>query len=411
MSAGLALYRAVWSAGVALRVPSLVLRGRPAELRERLGLVPVSAPGREPIWVHAASVGETSAAEALLPELHARAPDRAVALSTMTRTGRVRAERVAPDVGPFHAPLDAPVCVRTCVDRLRPVALVLLETEIWPNLLLELARRGIPWSIASGRLTERSLRRPAPVRAVLREVLATVSAVGARTEGDAERFVAMGAPPEAVLVTGDLKEDRPVPPRVPPPADGPRWIAACTRPGEEEIAIGAARRVARSIPRGELVLAPRHPERFEEAVAAATRSGWPVRRWRDRDAAVDGWSILVVDAMGVLPEAYRRSHCALVGGSLRPFGGHSPLEAAAAGRPVLLGPHTENCAALATRLEAAGAATRVGNEEELAAAVELLLSDAGEAERRGRAAHAAVSATSGAARRTSELLGERGALG
>ena len=334
MSAALSLYRAVWGAGVTLRIPSLVLRGRRTELRERLGFGPTSSPGTEPLWIHAASVGETTAAEALLGELRDRAP-RAIALSTMTRTGRARAEALTPDLGPFHAPLDAPDCVRNCLDRLRPRALVLLETELWPNLLLELADRGIPWAIASGRLTERSLRRPGFVRAVYRRVLATVTALGARTEGDAE-----------------------------------------------------------------------------EAATTAARSGWPVRRWKDRDfpAADDGWSILVVDAMGVLGEAYRRSHCALIGGSLRPFGGHSPLEAAAAGRPVLFGPHTEHCDELAATLEREGGAQRVGTEEELAAAVENLLRDEVEADRRGRAAHEAVAARGGAARRTVDWLGERGVL-
>lgn len=412
MSAALAVYRAVWRVGAALRVPALVLRGRPAELGERCGLAPETGSGGEPLWLHAASVGEIGAAHALVRELRAD-EGRRLAVSTMTRTGRERAEDLAPDVGPFHIPLDAPAYVRRCLDRLRPSALVLLETELWPNLLLELGRRGTPWAIASGRMTGRSLRRPGFVRAVFRKVLSTAAAVGARTEGDAERFVAMGARPAAVRVTGDLKEDRPVAARVPSPDDRPRWIAACTRPGEEEIAIGAARRVAASVPAGELVLAPRHPERFEDVVSLAARSGWPVRRWQDRDrpGPSDGWSVLVVDAMGVLDEAYRRSRCAFVGGSLRPFGGHSPREAAVVGRPVLLGPHTEHCADLATALVSAGAARRVTGEEDLAAAVEMLLRDDAEAERRGRAAHATVAVRSGAAARTIDLLRARGVLG
>jgi 3-deoxy-D-manno-octulosonic-acid transferase len=411
VNVALSIYRAVWGAGLALRIPSLVLRGRPDELRERLGFVPQPPPGGGPLWIHAASVGETAAAEAVLRELGRCAP-RAVALSTMTRTGRARAARLAPDFGPFPFPLDAPRCVRTFLERLRPSALILLETEIWPNLLLELSARSIPWAVASGRLTARSMRRTRFVRGVYRRVLEGVAAVGARTEEDAERFRTLGAPSDAVRVTGDLKEDVDVAPRVAPPRDGPRWIAACTRPGEEEIAIGATRRVARTLPRGELILAPRHPDRFREVAETAARSGWPLRRWEQRDdpRSDNGWSILVVDEMGVLEEAYRRSHCTLVGGSLRPFGGHSPLEAAAAGRPILLGPHTENCSALATRLEESGGALRVRNEEDLADAVERILRDTEEAERRGRAAHAVVAAGGGAAKRTLDWLSERGVL-
>ena len=410
MSPLLGMYRAVWATGLALRIPWWLLRARPEELRERLGECPVPGPA-PPLWIHAASVGETVAAGVLIKTIRARAGPP-VALSAMTRTGRRNGSALAPDFGPFHPPLDGPEIVRRFLDRLRPRALVLLETEIWPNLLVELRVRSIPWAIASGRLTKRSERRLRLVRGLFREILVGVAAVGARTEEDADRFRRLGAPADAVRVTGDLKEDRDVPPRGDPPDDVPRWIAACTRPGEEEAAVRATRTVAATIPRGELVLAPRHPERFDAAAEIAAHSGFAVRRWADRDvpAAAAGWTILLVDEMGVLEEAYRRSRCAFVGGTLRPFGGHSPLEAAAAGRPVLFGPHTENCRDLAARLERNGGAERVADESELAEAVRRLLGDGAEATRRGRAAHATVATGGGAARRTLDFLVERGVI-
>jgi 3-deoxy-D-manno-octulosonic-acid transferase len=409
VSAILALYRAAGSAAVALRVPHLVLAGRPEELRERLGEGGPLAPGA--VWVHAASLGEMVAAASLVRALRAESPAR-IAVTAMTRTGRDRARSLAPDVGPSFAPLDAAGPVRRFLDRLAPRALLLLETELWPVLLGELSRRGIPWAVASARLTARSIRRLKVVRGDARRLLAGAAAIAARTEDDAARFRALGARADRVRVTGDLKEDREVRPWTEPPSGGPRWAAACTRPGEEAEIMGLLPELARRIPAGELLLAPRHPERFREVEGLVAASGLPWRRWGEPAPASRGagWSIVLVDRMGVLDEVYAASSCAFVGGSLRPFGGHSPLEAAAAGRAALVGPHTANCAEAVERLEAAGGLLRVPDAATLGDRIGELLSDPAEAARRGRAGLAAVRGAGGRGAGTVRFLREAGVV-
>lgn len=405
----LAIWRGLGATACAVGLPELWLRGRDAERRERLGEAPTPAQAA-PLWIHAASVGETTAAAALVRAVRKRVA-QPIAVSTSTRTGRERASTLRPELGPFFAPLDAPAPVRRAVDRLRPAAFVALETELWPTLLDELARRGVPWGIASGRVSSRSFSRMRVVRGLYESVLRRVTMIAARSEEDAARFVSLGAPTEHVRVTGDLKEDREVGAWEPPPADVPRWIAACTRPGEEEIVLAALSSLAKVRSHGELELAPRHPERFAEAESLCRAAGLPVRRWRDRAAAPpEGWSVVLVDEMGVLDEAYRRASCAFVGGSLAPFGGHSPWEAAAAGRPVLTGPHVAHCREAVESLRVAGAATEIRSAEELASRVEACLAEPAAVERAGRAAQETLRTRSGAARATVELFMERGLL-
>ena len=409
MSAALRLYRGLGRFATALRLERVALRGSPRELEERRGYCP---PGGSPppVWVHAASLGELDAARPLLAAL--RESGRRTALSTMTRTGLAKAAGLGADVGPFHVPLDAPGPVGRCLDRLRPAALVSLETEIWPTLLSELSARDVVWAIVSARLSPRGAARMRRVPGLYRAVLGGVGAVAARTEGDASRYVENGAPAGAVRVTGDLKEDEPPPPFVPPPDDLPRFVAACTRPGEEEIVLAALEEIERSVPEGELLLAPRHPERFAPVADLVRAAGRDVRVWekRDESPAPGGWRVLLVDRMGVLDEAYRWGSVAFVGGSLVPRGGHSPLPAAAAGRPILYGPHDENCRDAALALEREGGLARVASASDLAAQVVRLLRDPRAAEAAGRRAHETLRARSGATERTVAWLEERGVL-
>ena len=408
MTLALRVYRGIGAAGLACRVPQVLLRARPQELRERLGHAPCGGTP-SPLWIHAASVGEMAAAGVLVGAL--RADGHRVALTAMTRTGKERAAAIPVDVGPLHAPIDVAAPVRRFLGNVAPRGLVVLETEIWPGWIHELGLRGLPWGIASARLSDRSVRRARWDGHLLRDALRTAGAIGARTEHDARAFVEAGARGDAVTVTGDLKEDREVPAWEPPPV-GPAWIAACTREGEEEIVLDALKRIEERVPRGELWLAPRHPERFAEVAALVERCGCEWRSWdeRDRPSTRVGWSVVLVDRMGVLAHAYRRAWVAFVGGSVAPLGGHSPWEAAAAGRAVLLGPHTENCADLANALERAGAASRVRTADDLAAAVERMLTDPEAAQARGRAAHECVAARAGATRRTLDHFRARGLL-
>jgi 3-deoxy-D-manno-octulosonic-acid transferase len=247
------------------------------------------------------------------------------------------------------------------------------------------------------------------VRGLYEPVLRQATAIAARSDADAARFRSLGASAECVRTTGDLKEDREVGAWEPPRVDG--WIAACTRPGEEEIVLEALATIAKARPAGELALAPRHPERFEEVAAICERAGVALRRWRDRAArSPSGWSVLLVDEMGVLDEAYRRATCAFVGGSLAPLGGHSPWEAAAAGRAVLTGPHVAHCRDAVESLRAAGAATEVRTADELAARVAFYPWPTPRPPSAGRAARATLAARSGAGIATVEFFLERGLL-
>jgi 3-deoxy-D-manno-octulosonic-acid transferase len=409
MKIALGLYNGVWNAALVLGLPRAFLRGRPEELRERLGYSPQGGP-RRPLWIHAASVGEAAAARSLVRAIRNATGER-IALSAMTRSGKARAAEAEPDLGPFHPPLDAPQCVERAFSRLAPKSLILVETEIWPNLLLGARARGIPWGIASGRISSRTRRAPKPVLDLYREMLSRASAIGARTAADEEGFLELGADPGRLEVTGDLKEDGEVPPREEFRTDIPRWIAACTREGEEKLVLDALGALSERHPRGVLTLAPRHPERFEEVAELVLERGLPLRRWKERDLApLDAWSVLLVDEMGVLAEAYRDSAVAFLGGSLLPWGGHNPFEAAACGRVVIVGPHTENCEHLCVRLLSAGGALRVGSASELVQTLDHLFENSAECAERGSAAHREASRLAGSGRRTVEFFQERGLL-
>jgi 3-deoxy-D-manno-octulosonic-acid transferase len=249
------------------------------------------------------------------------------------------------------------------------------------------------------------------VRGLYAGVLKRVGAIAARTDEDADRFCDLGAPTARVAVLGDLKEDRAIGEWAPPTAAEPSWIAACTRPGEEPIILDALRAVASRLPRGELLLAPRHPDRFNEVAALVGEAGLPLRRWRQRgDDATAGWRVVLVDEMGVMDDAYRRATCAFVGGSLAPFGGHSPWEAAAAGRPVLMGRYVDQCRGAFDALRGAGAAQQVGSSDELAAAVIAVLEDPERAASTGRAARSVLVRRGGIARATVDFLRSHGVL-
>jgi 3-deoxy-D-manno-octulosonic-acid transferase len=408
-------YRGFGRAATASGLVRWVLRDRPRELAERLGEAPEC---RGAVWLHAASVGELAAAGPLIRRLR-EAGVTPLVLSVMTRTGLDAARDLPLDAPPFHPPLDAPGPVERALARMRPSAWIALETELWPILLRGLAQGGVPAAVVSARLTERGAARMRRAASLYRQVLESLGAVGARTEGDARRFAALGVPAERLRVTGDLKEDTPPPERTPPP-DTVRWAAACTRPGEEQDVLAALGRLEACVPEGELVLAPRHPERFEEVARLVERSGHALARWSRRPAngrapttpsgGRGGWSVLLVDEMGVLDEVYRDTVCAFVGGSLRPFRGHSPWEAARAGRPVVMGPDTANCAEAFRALEAAGGAVRAGTPDELADRVAAWLTDRPAAERAGRAAYEVARGAAGGGERTVAFLRERGVL-
>jgi 3-deoxy-D-manno-octulosonic-acid transferase len=356
------------------------------------------------VWVHAVSVGEVQVAAILVQALRERERALEITLTCATPTGRARARALLPGVEVRYAPYDLPGCIRRCLARLRPRLLILIETELWPNLLHEAARAGIPVLIASARISERSRRIYRRLPSLMRAALASNVWVGAQSAADLERFAAIGVAPQRLSVVGNVKFDRIL------PADihergaqwrayfagaRPVWVAGSTHPEEESIVLEAHRALRARAPNALLVLAPRHPARFTAAAAAIAAMGF--RYARRSGASSDGPpDVLLLDSIGELLEFYAAADAAFVGGSLVPVGGHNLLEPAALGLPVITGPEQFNSPDVARALEQQGALITVHDAAELAAALVSLLGDPDRRSRKGDAARLAMDAHRGA---------------
>lgn len=396
-------------------------RGKePGSLRERFGRLPAAVnPDRRPsVWVHAVSVGEALAARPLLRALRAVYPGHRLVLSTTTATGQRVARGFGRDADAVcYAPFDFPWFVNRALDRIAPALFLVVDTEIWPNLLRACRRRGVGALIVNGRLSERSFRRYRLVRGGMRRVLADVGRVCAQTDEWARMFVAIGADPDRVVVTGSLKFDAV---GGPPAAAGseagaddslraafafarsrPVLIAASTLRGEEEPVLRAFARIRRAAPDALLVIAPRHPERFDEARETAGRAGYRVRmRSALAPGSAPGAEVVILNTLGELASLFEIASAVVVGGSLVPAGGHNPIEPAAAGRAIVFGPHMENFADVARELVARGAAIQVPDADALEATLADLMRDGARRSRLGDAARAVVQQNLGATRRT-----------
>ncbi|MFI4869186.1 MAG: lipid IV(A) 3-deoxy-D-manno-octulosonic acid transferase [Steroidobacterales bacterium] len=402
---------------LALPVASLVVLVRGLREREywrgwqqRFGFGPPRAGGG--VWVHAVSVGEVQAAAVLIEALRARLPGDEITLSCATPTARARGRALLPDLDVRYAPYDLPGSVRRCLAVLRPRLLIVLETELWPNLLHETQRAGVPILIASARVSARSARIYQRLPGLLRASLAGGVWVGAQTDADAQRFAALGVPPARLAVVGNIKFDRNVLPgqlergaQLRARYAGARalWVAGSTHAGEEQIVLEAHRRLLEQAPGVLLILAPRHPQRFEAAAAAVAARGLAFAR-RSAEASTDGCAVLLLDTLGELADFYAAADVAFVGGSLVPVGGHNLLEPAALGLPVLSGPQQFNSPELARALSERGALTIVHDAAELAAALARLLADPQARAQQGAAGRAAIDANRGALERLLGLI-------
>lgn len=416
-------YKALTLGGAALVVPALWLRalsnpGDGERLRERLGRLALRDRQPGSLWLQAVSVGEVRVAETLAGALRRSGFSSRLALSATTPAGLARAERSGSGTGDVFAfPLDLDPFVRRTLDALRPAAYGSIETEIWPGLLGECARRGIPTFIASGSISERSARRYRLIAGAVAPALASLRAACMQSAADAERLVALGARAEAVVVTGDIKFDAAPRDGALPPATlaaelglaggRPVLVAGSTAPGEEAIVLDAWRLAARAVPDLVLVVAPRHRERFEEVAAAMAKAGAvPLRRSRGA-AGTARHDAVLLDTIGELETAYALADLAFVGGSLVPRGGQNPLEPARAGVPILFGPGMDNFREAASALVACGAAFVVRDADSLAARAVALLGDRAARERAGAAGREFVAAHAGATARTLTALRER----
>ena len=381
---------------------------------QRFGRYGADLPAEPRCWIHAVSVGEAAAAVPLVEAIARRWPELSVLMTTVTPTGaRVVADRLRGTVAHRYFPLDLPGPVRRALDAVRPRFFIGMETELWPNFLRALARRGVPAMIANGRISDRSFRRYHRVRFLTARMLRDIAVFAMQSQEDARRIIALGAPPGRVVVTGNLKTDL-----TPAEAGGeavwqqllglatnePVWIAGSTHRGEETVVLDAYTRLRRRYPDLVLLLAPRHPERVPEVERlAADRQLATVRR-SELPASREGAPVIVLDTVGELAKIYSVASVVFVGGSLVPTGGHNMLEPALLRKPVLYGPHTTNFRESAELLLAAGGAVLVDEPERLEPRVAELLADPARRSRMGDAGLHAVIGRQGALKQIMQLV-------
>lgn len=410
------VYSLLWLFALPVVFLRLAIRARrqPAYLRhlgERLGRYPER--GRGPvIWVHAVSVGETRAAEPLVRALRSRWPDHQVLVTHMTPTGRETAAGLFsndPGVVSAYLPYDIPALADRFFGHFQPRLGVIMETELWPNLLAAARRHDVPVLLANARLSERSARRYARWPSLTRLTLGALSSIASQTDADGERLAALGA--REVSVTGNIKFDI-----APPPAllelgrrfrermgDRPVVLATSTREGEEALILDAFRaHFADSGPL--LALVPRHPQRFDDVAALVHERGLTLQRRSDEADVSRATQVWLGDSMGEMFAYYAACDVALIGGSWLPFGGQNLIEACAVGTPVVLGPHTFNFSLVAEQAVACGAALRAEDVEAGMAAAADLLRDAARRESIGSAGREFAAMHRGATERTMRLI-------
>jgi 3-deoxy-D-manno-octulosonic-acid transferase len=413
-----ALYSLVIRLGLPLSLYYLMWRGlRQNEYfdrwSERFALYR-SQPIPDCLWLHAVSVGEVNAAIPLVNALRQAHPQRPLLVTTTTPTGSARVRALwGESVLHVYLPYDLPGAVRNFLDHFHPAIAIVMETEIWPNLFAELQRRDVPAIIANARLSERSFKAYRPIGPLVRITMATIDHVAAQSEADAARYRKLGALPENVHATGNLKYDLPLAEDLPAQAKAwrsrwgiarPVWIAASTHPEEEAVVLQAHRAVLERFPDALMLWAPRHPERFAAAATASTRAGFRVATRRNDTLPHPDSEVFVIDTLGELMAFYAAADVAFVGGSLQEIGGHNLLEPAAFGVPALVGPHTFNFTEITDLLLGTGTVQRIADAHTLGAKLCELLSDPEQRSRRGEAGRLRIETERGALARTLKLV-------
>ena len=388
-------------------------RRQPEYLRhwaERFGLGGGCVSSQPTIWLHAVSVGETRAAQPLVAALRERHPGHRILFTHMTPTGRATSEALYGDaVERVYLPYDTPWAMRRFLRRERPVLGLIMETELWPNLIAACRAEGIPLHLVNARLSERSARRYARFPALTRTALQCLSGIAAQSADDARRLVELGARPPTV--TGNMKFDVAVPASQLELAQefrrlwGQRhvWLAASTREGEEALILDAWKRAGADAS-ALLVLVPRHPQRVEEVAHLVATHDLALQRRSDNASIAAQTRVVLGDSMGEMFAYYASADLAFVGGSLLDFGSQNLIEAAACGTPILIGPSTRNFAEAAREALAGGAARQIGDADDLVRQVLLLLAAAEARRRMGEAGRIFAERHRGATARTLALV-------
>jgi len=412
-------YEALWRTALPFALLRVWWRGRREpgyrmHVGERLGRYD-SPPERVPmIWVHAVSVGETRAAKPLIDALGRQFPDRRILLTHMTAAGRETGRSLFSDrVIQAFLPYDTSFALNRFFDRFAPQFGVLMETEIWPNLILRAASRGVPLYLVNARLSQKSADGYARLPTLTRATLQSLAGVSAQTDADARRLTALGA--REVNVAGNIKFDVAVPPANAERAQSLRewlgptrrvWMAGSTRDGEEAMLLEALRRSP--LPGDALlVVVPRHPQRFDEVARLLDRSGVRYVRRSGASPVGAGTAIVLGDTMGEMLAYYAASDVAFIGGTLLPLGGQNLIEPLAVGTPVVIGPSTFNFAEIARTAVEGGAAMRADNADAVVSSVAALLDDPDRRARMAGAGKKLLDAHRGATERTMSWLASR----
>ena len=398
----------------------LWLRGRKnpgyrERIGERFGYISQQIP-QQCIWIHAVSVGESQATQPLVRWLKEQFPQTAIVISTTTPTGadRVR-ELYQQEVTHLYFPFDLPGAVKRVLKRMSPRILIIMETEIWPNLLHICKRRGVPVVLANARLSANSAKGYQRIAGMTREALQNFSAIAVQNAADAQRFIDLGAVKENVHLCGSIKFDVRIPASVREQgallkaacgAERPVWIAASTHAGEDEIVVRVHQQLMQRYPDALLILTPRHPERFDTVAAMIEKSGLSSSRRSEIPVCKPGIAVYLGDTMGELTVFYAASDIAFVGGSLASTGGHNILEPASLGLPVIVGPHMTNFLSITALLKDAGALLQVDDEAALLHTLEQIFDNADMRHTMGQVGIDVVQANQGALDCVSTVIGE-----
>lgn len=364
--------------------------------------------GTRPIWVHAVSVGEVMAAHPLIRELKKKYPERKLILSTVTVTGYYTAQRRVPEADAvFFFPFDYPWIVRRVIRGIHPQIVLVAETELWPNFFRELKKAGIPSALINGRISLRSHKHYLTFKKFFSLVFNNVDLFCMQSEADALRIKEIGADPEKVIVTGNLKFDQKIPLTQSVPVTIPSGekviTAGSTHRGEEEALLDVFTRLREKYPELLLIIAPRHPDRFDEVEGLIHKAGYECQRRTQLRGPVK--EVLLLDTIGELRAFYSLCDIAFVGGSLVKVGGHNLLEPAAMKKPVIFSRYMFNFKEISEALISAGGGIMVKDKAELYLQFANLLADKERAKRMGERAFRVIEMNSGAAKRTIDAVG------
>lgn len=381
---------------------------------ERFGAAPFLPNNTPVIWLHAVSFGEVEACRPMVQILRNELTDHQILITTMTPTGSARVKHLFGEtVAHCYLPYDLPFAIHRFIKRTHPRFGIIMETEIWPNLLAICSAKNIPVVLANARMSERSAKGYQRFPTFISSTLQNLSLIAAQSEQDRQRFNALGADIKKVHAIGNLKYEISLPASLMEQAEAmrtmwdinrPVWIAASTHEGEEEIVLNASRQIRSQFPELLVIIVPRHPERFDRVSALSQRAGYKTLRRSEHRPCSSDIQVLVVDTMGELPLFYGTSDIALIGGSLVPHGSHNLLEPAALGRAIITGPHYFNFNEITEQFLQAGAAIKVTDSVSLAKTVINLLQDSKQRAEMGEAGLRLISNSQGASQRLLNLI-------